>query len=466
MARLYLSGTRKSSGKTVVSIGLCAAFRARGLAVQPFKKGPDYIDPMWLSAAAGHACYNLDFNTMNEREIDATFARSESADIAIIEGTKGLHDGVALDGSDSNAALARRLATPVLLIVDCHGMTRGIAALIQGMTSFDPSVRIVGAVLNLTAGARHAAKLNAAVEEYTDVPVMGTVPRKRMLEIHERHLGLTPVNETEEVDLRINAIRDIVEDTVDVDAVHAAAGRVEPLPGKTGAIQQGQAQSLHVKLGVLRDRAFGFYYPDDLEHLAGAGAELVFVDALSQERLPDVDGLFIGGGFPETQLDGLHGNGSLRADIKRVVDAGLPVYAECGGLMYLARSLSWRGSVAEMVGALPMDCVMLDRPQGRGYVKLQPTRQSPWSMSPGSVDSLNAHEFHYSVVENIASDVHFAYRVLRGQGIDGTRDGIVYGNTLASYSHLRHTEQSPWTTGFIQFVAQLRAQRKKQLQHG
>jgi len=465
MARLYLSGTHKSSGKTVVSIGLCAAFRARGLAVQPFKKGPDYIDPMWLSAAAGHACYNLDFNTMNDQEIDATFARSEGADIAIIEGTKGLHDGVALDGSDSNAALARRLATPVLLIIDCHGMTRGVAALLQGMQSFDSSVHIVGVVLNLTAGARHAAKLNAAVEEYTDVPVMGTVPRKPVLEIHERHLGLTPVNETEQVDQRINSIREIVEDTVEVDAVYAAAGRVEPIPCIPGVIQS-QSHPSRVKLGVLHDRAFGFYYPDDLEYLTRAGAELLFIDALSQERLPDVDGLFNGGGFPETQLEGLHGNSSLRAEIKRVVDAGLPVYAECGGLMYLARSLSWRGDVAAMVGALPMDCVMLDRPQGRGYVKLQPTGRSPWSMLPGSAVSLNAHEFHYSVVENIGSDVQFAYRVLRGHGIDGTRDGVVYGNALASYSHLRHTAQSPWTTGFIQFVEKQRALRQRISRHG
>ncbi|MDH3453458.1 MAG: hydrogenobyrinic acid a,c-diamide synthase (glutamine-hydrolyzing), partial [Gammaproteobacteria bacterium] len=433
MARIYLSATRKSAGKTVISIGLCAALRARGLSVQPFKKGPDYIDAMWLSAAAGHACYNLDFNTMSDREIGATFARSEDTDIAIIEGTKGLHDGVALDGSDSNAALANRLDTPVLLIVDCQGMTRGIAALLQGMQSFDPCVRIVGVILNQTAGIRHAAKLNAAVKEYTDVPVLGTLPRTPAIEIRERHLGLIPVNETDEVEQHINSIREAVEDTLNIDAIYDAACRVDPLPDMRSAVRI-QTRSSRVKLGVLRDRAFGFYYPDDLENLALAGADLVFIDALTQSRLPPIDGLFIGGGFPETQLDKLHNNSSLRGKIKRLVDTGLPVYAECGGLMYLARSLSWRGKVAEMVGALPLDCVMLGRPQGRGYVKLQTTGRSPWSVLQGAAESFNAHEFHYSVVENIGTGVEYAYRVLRGHGIDGAHDGIVCGNTLASYA--------------------------------
>ncbi len=465
MARLYVSGARKSSGKTVIAIGLSAALRARGLAVQPFKKGPDYIDAMWLSAAAGRACYNLDFNTMSDPEIDAMYARGETADISLIEGTKGLHDGVALDGSDSNAALARRLASPVLLVVDCNGMTRGIAALLQGIQGFDRAVRIAGVVLNLTGGARHAAKLDAAVKAYTDIPVLGSVPRNAVFEIHERHLGLTPVNETQAVDARIRAIRELVETSLDLDAVHAAAGAVERIAAPLSPQPRG-TRSARVRLGVLRDRAFGFYYADDLENLSTAGAELVFIDALSQPDLPPVDGLFIGGGFPETQLDALHDNASLRAQIKRRVEAGLPVYAECGGLMYLARTLSWRGKTAEMVGALPLDCVMLDRPQGRGYVRLETTGHSPWSVVQPPATTVNAHEFHYSKVENIGSEIVFAYRVLRGHGIDGARDGVVYRNTLASYTHLRHTAQSPWTTGFVQFIEHQRPKPHARPQHG
>ena len=223
---------------------------------------------------------------------------------------------------------------------------------------------------------------------------------------------------------------------------------------------------MQLNLLLLRDRAFGFYYPDDLEKLTRAGAELVFVDALSQQRLPPLDGLFIRGGFPETQLVDLHSNSALRAEIKQRVRSGLPVYAECGGLMYLARSLAWRGSAAEMVGALPVDCVMLDRPQGRGYVKLQTTGLAPWSVTPASAASLNAHEFHYSVVENIGADVGFAYRVLRGHGVDGVHDGMVYGNVLASYAHLRDTAQSPWTSGFIEFVAACQMADKREPAHG
>ena len=208
-----------------------------------------------------------------------------------------------------------------------------------------------------------------------------------------------------------------------------------------------------MRVGIARDAAFGFYYPDDLEALCDAGAELVAFDALHDARLPQVDGLFIGGGFPETHMEALAANSGLRAELRTEIDAGLPAYAECGGLMYLARGIEWNGRRAEMVGALPADIVMHARPVGRGYVHLRETGRglwpAPWS---GDTELIRAHEFHYSSVENLAPDTRFAYDVERGHGIDGRHDGIVHKNLLASYAHLRDVAGNRWARRFVEFI--------------
>lgn len=453
MAQVMISAVHKSSGKTTVSLGLCAALARRGLAVQPFKKGPDYIDPMWLAEAAGRPCHNLDFHIMTRGELMGSFARhSLDADIAVIEGNKGLHDGMDLKGGDSNAALARLLGAPVVLVVDAHGMARGIAPLILGYQAFAPDVRIAGIILNKIAGARHEAKLRAAIEYYTPVPVIGAVMQQSALTIAERHLGLIPSNEAGKARETVGRIADVVGQAVDIDRLMAIASTVErqaSIAAGAAAIARPRTRSADVRIGIARDAAFGFYYACDLEALAAAGAELVEFNTLTSPHLPAVDGLFIGGGFPETQLEALAANVGLRRELRAAIDSGLPVYAECGGLMYLSRSLSWHGRRAEMVGAIPADAVVHERPAGHGYVKLRETGASPWPIVAGE---FVAHEFHYSTLTNIGPGLDYAYEVLRGTGIDGRRDGLVYRNVLASYAHLHDSEENPWPRRFVGFV--------------
>ena len=457
MARLLISAAHKSSGKTTISLGLCAAFVARGLKVQPFKKGPDYIDPMWLSQASRRACLNLDPYLMTAQQIHACFTtNSEESDIVMVEGNKGLYDGLALDGSNSNAALAHLLDLPVVLVLDARGMTRGIAPLILGYQAFDPSLKIAGVILNQLGGSRHESKLRAVIEHYTSVRVLGAVAHDTQLGVLERHLGLMPSSELNDPAALVDSIGDIVARQVDLDAVFEVASAAKPLPAPARKAASPVAVGKKLKIGVASDKAFGFYYPDDLKAMASAGAELVRFDTLKDPRLPDVDGLFIGGGFPEVFMAELSANSSMRDSIRDAVEDGLAVYAECGGLMYLARSLSWNDQTYDMVGALPADVKMHKRPIGRGYVSLQVTPDAPWS-SLGSGDTVRGHEFHYSSLENVSPEVRFAYTVTRGHGVDGAHDGVIYRNVLASYSHLRTHAGSNWAPAFVDFVRSVSA---------
>lgn len=461
MAHLLISAAHKSSGKTTVTLGLCAALHARGLKIQPFKKGPDYIDPMWLGQAAGNPCHNLDFHTMERDEIRATVGYfAAQADLSIIEGNKGLYDGLDLDGSNSNAALAKLLQAPVILVLDARGMTRGIAPLILGYQAFDREIDIAGVILNRLGGSRHESKLRAVIEHYTDVPVLGAVAQDAKLEIVERHLGLIPSNEHAAAVARIRLIGESIGRQVDLDRLLTIAATAPTLPA-TPPFSAPAHTSTPVRIGIARDAAFGFYYPDDLAALARAGAELVPIDTLADPHLPAIDGLFIGGGFPETRMEQLAANVSLRADIRRAIDDGLPTYAECGGLMYLARSLTWNERHAEMVGIVPGDIVMHERPQGRGYVRLQETADMPWPATPATTSGTRApanhaevaaHEFHYSGLTGLAPGARFAFKVLRGTGIDGQHDGYVYKNLLACYTHRRDTQRHRWVERFVAFV--------------
>jgi cobyrinic acid a,c-diamide synthase len=524
MNRLLISAAHKSSGKTTLTIGLCAALRSRGLTVQPFKKGPDYIDPMWLTLAAGRDCHNLDFYLMSREEILATFARrTQGGDIALIEGNKGLYDGLNLDGSNSNAALAQLLGAPVVLVIDARGMTRGIAPLILGYQAFDPNIRIAGVILNQLGGSRHESKLRAVIEHYTDVAVLGAVHFDDRLAIVERHLGLMPSNEAGGAADKIRVIADTVARQVDLEQVIALAasaprlatpgpatlhpalspspfpegegGDKEPSPGPlprphphslsreageggesadATSLSRGPrtpvpgvppmtspigepsraSHAASIRLGIARDEAFGFYYPGDLEALQAAGAELVMFDTLHDSHLPEVDGLFIGGGFPEARISELAANAGLKRDIRAAIESGLPAYAECGGLMYLSRGIRWGDQYGEMVGVVPGDTVMHPKPQGRGYVRLRETDRAPWPLTvPGSPPAeIPGHEFHYSSLENLPDDLPLAFEVLRGHGLNGRYDGIVHKNLLACYSHQRDLEGNHWAARFVAFV--------------
>ncbi|MEE9453230.1 MAG: cobyrinate a,c-diamide synthase [Paracoccaceae bacterium] len=450
--RFMIAATHKSSGKTVVTTGLARAMQQRGLHVQTFKKGPDYIDPMWLKHASGRPCYNLDFNTMTSTEIRDFFcARARDADITLIESNKGLFDGVDLHGTDSNAALAHLLKVPVVLVVDTTGTTRGIAPLLLGYQNFDANLRIAGVILNKVGGARHEAKLRAAVTEYTDLPVLGAVLRHPDLEIGERHLGLTTPGETGELSAMIECLGQRIGDSVDLDALERiaqTAGLLNPAP-----IAPSPHFATDLRIGIPRDAAFGFYYPDDLEAMEGMGAKLVFFDALTTPQLPDIDGLFIGGGFPETSAAALSANTGLMEDIRAKIAAGMPTYAECGGLMYLCKTLQWQGKTYPMVGAINGDAVMCERPQGRGYTRLKATPDCPW---PLGQTPLKAHEFHYARIENLPRDTKFAFSLTRGAGITGAQDGIVVNNLLAGFCHMRNTSANPWVERFLRQVKKVR----------
>ncbi|OGT02455.1 MAG: cobyrinic acid a,c-diamide synthase [Gallionellales bacterium RIFCSPLOWO2_12_FULL_59_22] len=458
MNRFLVSAAHKSSGKTMVSIGLCAALKARGHVVQPFKKGPDYIDPMWLSQAAGRACRNLDLYLMERDDIVATFAR-HSAEVNLVEGNKGLYDGLALDGSNSNAALAKLLDLPVFLVIDARGMTRGIAPLILGYQAFDRDINIAGVILNNLGGSRHEAKLREVIEHYTDVPVIGAIHHDGRLSIVERHLGLMPSNESHVATAKIKQIGEAIAEQVDLDKLLALSQK-EQLEVPHKAVVSPLSIGEKVRIGIARDRAFGFYYADDLDALEAAGAELVPFDALRDAHLPEVDALYIGGGFPETCAAELEANSTLRAQIKQAIENGMPAYAECGGLMYLSRSIDYQGRTYQMAGAIPGDVRMHDKPIGRGYVHLQEEEAHPWPRPNSPAKQIKAHEFHYSSLENLPPDTRYAYRVERGYGIDGKQDGLILHNLLASYTHLRTIGSCYWATRFVAFIRRQREQRR------
>ncbi len=407
---------------------------------------------MWLGKATGRACYNLDFHTQTSTEISQLLAaKSIGSDIQLIESNKGLFDGRALDGSDSNAALAALTQTPVVLVIDCQGITRGIAPLLVGYQTFarqtmGPDLQLAGVILNRIAGPRHEQKLLQAVQHYSDLPILGTIPRDRSLQITERHLGLVPSNEDQRAGILIEAMADAVEQNIDLAAIRAMMAPVLPAQHVTKVEQQ----AITVSLGIARDSAFGFYYADDLERLQAAGVELVEFNTLRDKALPDVDGLFIGGGFPETHLEALQANQVLRADIARFIASNRPVYAECGGLMYLGRSICWGEKTAQMVSALPLTTRMHAKPVGKGYVDLEATGKLCWGPAAGK--RIPAHEFHYSSVEAMDPQSGFGYRVKRGFGIDGQYDAVQHRHCIAGYAHHRHTHIHPWTDGLVEFM--------------
>ncbi len=455
LPRIFLAAAHKSSGKTTVAIGLAAALRARGRDVRMFKKGPDYIDPLWHRLASGRDSFNLDFNTQQPEEILDLFAdRGADADICLVEANKGLYDGIDLEGRDSNAALAEMLDAPVVLVIDTEGMTRGIAPLLIGYQTFGKNLHIAGVILNRVGTPRHEDKLRAAVERYTDMEVLGAVGRDSSLVLEERHLGLTTPGDMAALDERIASMGARVGNSVDLDRLERIAAAAEPMRHVPPA--PASRPKPDVRIAIARDAAFCFYYPDDLEAFAQAGAELVPFSPIADSGLPEnVDGLFLGGGFPETHMAALAANAPMRESIRRAIRDGMPAYAECGGLMYLAETLVWKGEKQQMCGVVPARAVMNVRPQGRGTIRLAATGAAPWS--PASAGSLvAAHEFHYASLHGLPETTAFAWEVRRGHGITGRHDGVVIRNLVAGFTHLRNTRQSPWVRAFVDFVRKCR----------
>ncbi len=479
LPRLLVAAPSRGSGKSTVAIGIAAALRSRGRVVQVFKKGPDFIDPMWLSAASGRRCRNLDFFMMGHERITAMFPRrAEGADLALVEANHGLHDGLDPAGADSGAALARLLGLPVLLVVNAQRLGRGVAPLVQGQIAFDSGVNVAGIILNRVRGARHEGKLRAAVERYCRVEVLGVLPDLPELGIAERHLGLTPLEEAPDLAPIVERIGAAVTRYLDLDRIEAIARAAPPLtdetPGSGNGIGEGVARrgGLHgadrrernggpqrqdpaagnddrVRIGIAMDRAFTFYYPENLEALIAAGADLIPFSPLDDPRLPQVGGIYIGGGFPEFFMDQLEANATMREDIRGAIAGGVPTWAECGGLMYLTQGITWRGRHAAMAGAFACAVELDDRPAGHGYVLLEETGNAAW---PHAGRQIRGHEFHHSRLTGLGGGEIFAYRTLRGSGAVRGFDGLVQGACVAGYTHL-HADGAPsWATDFVALV--------------
>jgi cobyrinic acid a,c-diamide synthase len=432
------------SGKTVVSIGLCALLRKIGLSVQPFKKGPDYIDASWLTAASGTACRNLDAYLMSRDVLIRNFNNSSLGnDFVLIEGNMGLYDGIDGGGEGSSAHLARTLKTPVVLVVNTARMTRSVAALVKGYMNFEEDTTVAGVILNNVAGPRHEKKLVDAVERYCGIPVLGRIPRNQALVIDERHLGLVPFREADTGIIAVERILRAIENHLDVEGLLSLARTAQDLPGSLPPEKKQQGPK--ARIGIMLDRAFHFYYPENFEALEREGAELVFIDATSDQSLPAIDGLYIGGGFPELYLEALQRNEALRAHIASSVENGLPVYAECAGLMYLCEEIIFDSISYKGVGAIPCAVEFFRKPQAHGYVDAEVKYENPFYPVGARI---RGHEFHHSRLTT-SKGLHCALEVTRGQGIDSKMDGIVYRNVFASYTHVHASGTPDWAKQFV-----------------
>jgi cobyrinic acid a,c-diamide synthase len=454
--RVLVAGLSGGGGKTLVSLGLLAAWRRLGRTVAPFKKGPDYIDAAWLARAAGVPCRNLDLFLMNGDVAARSFSEAAAgADLAVIEGNRGLFDGVDAQGSYSTAALSILLEAPVLLVVDATKATRTVAAMVLGCQRLEPQVPLRGVILNRVAGQRHEAVLREAVTQACGLPVVGAVPRLPGILLADRHLGLVPPAEHDRCSDAITQAADVASRHLDLPAIEALARQAPALSSPRPAPRPPAARRETVRIGVLRDEAFQFYYPENLEALARLGARLVDIAPLRDAALPELDALYVGGGFPETLAAGLTANAPFRASVRRAAEAGLPIYAECGGAIYLGQSLRFEGREYDMTGVLPVAFAFEPRPQGHGYAVLQTVLENPF-FPVG--DTLRGHEFHYThLAAPPPPELRFAFRVDRGHGFDGRGDGLTRGNVLACYTHLHALGAERWAPGVVGAAERFRA---------
>lgn len=447
--RLIVAGLKGGSGKTTLSLGLIAAWRFQGRKIAVFKKGPDYIDAGWLSSAAGCECYNLDpFMIGSGRLVSSFCGHFRGAEAAVIEGNRGLYDGMDSEGTFSTAELAKLLKSPVLLILDCTKVTRTAAAMIMGMQKFDRKVEIKGVVLNRIAGARHERIIRETIEKYCGIPVMGAIPKLKNDFLSERHMGLTSFQEHPDVMNIVRNAEEIARKYLDLPAIWDMAGMAAPLSSSSPRVVGVRHETISgPSIGVIRDSAFQFYYPENLEELSRRGAKLVEINALTEKKLPDIDSLYIGGGFPETNAVGLAKNISFRKSLRRAVEDGLPVYAECGGLMFLGSSIIMDKKKYPMTGVFPLEFSLGKRPEAHGYTIVEVNRRNPF-YPVGTV--LKGHEFHYSKVRGtVKKGTSFAFTMKRGEGIVNGNDGVLYKNTFATYTHLHAYGSPEWADGMI-----------------
>ncbi|MBN2241581.1 MAG: cobyrinate a,c-diamide synthase [Acidobacteria bacterium] len=447
LPRLMLAGISGDCGKTLVSLGLAAAWRRRGIPVVPFKKGPDYIDPAWLGIAAGKRARNLDTWMMGSGAVVESFVRHAAGDgINLIEANRGLYDGEDARGTHSSAELAKLLQVPVVVVVPAVKVTRTLAALVLGLRSLDRDVPLAGVILNRVATPRQEALIRSAIEESTDVPVLGAIGRITGELLASRHLGLVTPEEFGQGRGSIERAADIVEQSVDIEKLFRIAEKTEPIEARERTPETTFAPRPGLRIGVFRSSAFTFYYPENLEAIDRHRAMQVPVDPIGDHALPDkLDALYIGGGFPETHAALLSANESFRHSVLRAAHRGLPVWAECGGLIFLCRSVDWQGRRFPMAGVFPVDIVLDPKPAGHGYEEVEVDGPNPF-LAPGT--RLRGHEFHYSRLEAPGA-VDTIFKVKRGVGTGNGRDGLIYKNVVATYLHLHALGSACWVEGLL-----------------
>lgn len=444
-----MAGLSGDSGKTLVALGLIRSLARKSFHVAPFKKGPDYIDAAWLGRAASSEGRNLDAFMMSADSILASLSRSRrGADFAVIEGNRGLYDGMDLAGSHSTAELAKLTKTPVFLVVPTDKSTRTVAALVRGCQVLDPDAPLAGVILNRVATKRQEDLIRRAVELESGLPVVGAIPRLKGEALPSRHLGLVTSIESSDAEEMVDFVADHVGCHVDLALLISLAEKESGDLGELSATLDEEAElespAGSVRLGVLKDRAFSFYYPENLEALRAEGAELEFLSPVEDDSVGELDGLYAGGGFPEVYAEQLSLNEPFRNALKRQIEKGIPVWAECGGLMYLAESMKIDSRTYPMVGVLPVATEQTPHPQGHGYVEAQVVSRNPF-LEKGR--EIRGHEFHYSRLSQ--GEVPTALLLNRGVGVGAGRDGLQVGSIIGSYTHIHALGEREWASSFV-----------------
>ena len=442
-----ITALRGGSGKTIITLGLASTFISKNNKISTFKKGPDFIDAGWLTFASGFPCHNLDPFLMSEKAIlDSVKQNSSDKDISLIEGNRGLFDGMNIDGQYSTAELAKLTKSPVIIIVDVTMCTRTVAALIMGCQHFDPEVNISGIIINRVAGQRQKNLIKSSIEKYCKIPVIGAIPKLKDNPFPERHMGLVPHFESNYANDAVNWARS--ENHIDTGFIEQIAGNADPLPSSVSKTADTTGiNSRSCRIGIIRDKAFWFYYPENIELLKELGAEIIEINSLTDNSLPDIDALYIGGGFPEVCAGQLAQNSSFRDSVREMIDKDLPVYAECGGLIYLGKGLELKGKSYPMVGALPIKFIMEKKPQGHGYTVLKVSRPNPFYETG---ETIKGHEFHYSrPVISEGEEITAVFDVERGFCLDGERDGFCRKNLFATYTHIHAAGNRSWGEGLL-----------------
>lgn len=451
LPRFVVAGLSGDSGKTLISVGITSALLEKGFKVSCFKKGPDYIDAFWLGKASQAPAHNLDTFIMDYKYILSSFClNSPPNGISIIEGNRGIFDGLDSEGLHSTAELAKILNSPVILAVNAIKMTRTIAAIVWGVKNLDLGLQIAGVIINNFVGDRHKKVIQQSIEDIAKVKVIGAIPRLDDFSLlPSRHLGLITPQEYDKTSLAIQSAKEIILRYVDVEEIIRISLNAEPIEClEHNEITIQSYFSEIVKIGYFYDEAFSFYYPDNLESLKRNGAELIQVSPIHDSNLPDIDGIYIGGGFPEIYAEKLSANKSFISQFREIIIQGLPCFAECGGLMYLAERIYLEQSY-QFSGILPISISFSNKPAGHGYFEAIVDKQNPYFELN---EIIRGHEFHYSWISEIKSNVETALKVVRGVGAIENRDGFVYKNVFASYVHIHNASYPNWAKRFVELV--------------